>query len=163
MRRRRAFTLTDLMMTIAVIGIVAAVAIPSTAPSARARLRGGAMLLGSDIEYAQTLSLASPMDPAMVVFADDGRSYWIAHESDPATAVEAPGAEEGPYRVELGSGRAALLFDCTMQVTGAPEGRLVFDEFARPLAPGDVRIVITNPADAIAVTVRAGSGTIVYE
>lgn len=158
---QRAFTLIDLLTTIAILAIAVGVALPSATPDGRARLRGGVSLIASDIEYAQTLSLASPSDPAVVRFSNDGLSYWIARVSDPNEPLPFPGTE-GPYLIALGQGRAALLFDCAIATSGLPQNTLTFDEFARPTSLAPIAVTLANSTDAISLRVSTSTGAIEF-
>jgi len=160
--RRRGFTLVDLLVTVSILAIVAAIAAPALSPNDAARIRGGARLLASDIEYAQSLSLSSPEDQAMLNFASDGSGYWIAMESDPDTPVTMPSSGE-PYRVVFGEGRGALLFDVAIDLEGVPFGRLPFDHYARPDTGEDAVIRFFNVEEGLIVRVTGATGLVRIE
>ncbi|MGD9722397.1 MAG: Tfp pilus assembly protein FimT/FimU [Pirellulales bacterium] len=54
---RRAFTLLEVLIVLAVLGVLAALLIPSTNPDAYARLEMAAAAVGRDIEYARSLAI----------------------------------------------------------------------------------------------------------
>ncbi len=162
LRRRRGFSVVDVLVTVAIVAIVVAVALPSMAPDDLARLRGGARMLVSDLEYAQSLSLAMPADPAVIRFAPDGKSYWVARQSDPDAPVERSNGE--PYTVVFGGeGQAALLPDVTATFEGVIDETVAFDEFARLTVLDDARITLSTDLLGLTVRVKSSTGAITIE
>jgi len=159
---RRAFTLVDMLVTVAIMAVVAAVVLPAMAPDSGARLRGGAMMLVSDIEYAQSVCLAEPSDPVIVRFGSDGATYWLARESEPTEPIAYPGTTE-QYLVRFGAGRAALLADSWFGTDGLVNSAIVFDEFGRLQALNNAVIALTNGALTVTIRVDSGSGAITIE
>lgn len=153
----RGFTLIDVLTTVVIIIIVTAVAAPALAPDDRSRLYGGAQLLASDLEYAQSLSIATPDDLALVRFDPDGAGYWIAHESAPDTPITV-GYSNTPYRVRFGQGTAALLFDVATASQGVTASTMTFDEYGRLTTGADASIILTNPGGSYTVRVSGASG-----
>ncbi len=161
-RTARAFTLIDLLVTVAIMAVVAAVVVPALSPDNGARLRGGAMMLVSDIEYAQSMSLAEPGDPVIVRFGADGATYWLARESDPTLPIAYPGTNE-QYLVRFGEGRASLLADASLSVAGLVDGAIAFDEFGRLRTLDDAVIEVRNEALSVMVRVDSSSGAVDME
>src|SRR5262245_48745623 len=85
--RRRGFTLIDLMVTIAVLAVAAAVIIPGVSNNDRLRLMAAANVMTSDIELAQVMTISFPNDPIVVRFDPDNATYWLARPADPDTPI----------------------------------------------------------------------------
>jgi len=123
--RRHAFSLIDLLMTMTVLAIVTAIAIPALKDNHRLRIRGASAIIASDIEFAQSNSIAFPNDPVMIVFDPGTASYHLALASDPDTPLNRPDTGE-PYVVALGSGRARVAESVTFTLAGVTDNRIAF-------------------------------------
>ena len=98
------FTLIDLMVTLTIIAVMAAVLIPRMDDGGRLSLMAGARLLASDIEMAQIMTISNPTDPIVVKFEPTLGTYWLAPASDPDNPILRPGATQ-LYKVVFGQGR----------------------------------------------------------
>lgn len=160
---RGAFTLADTMVAVAILAIAVGVAVPSLTPNDHSRLRGGATMLASDLEYAQSLSLAAPDDLGLIRFdPDDSGHYWIATASAPDDPVSIPFTDK-QYEVRFGADRAALLYDVSLTMQNVPDGTLMFDEFARLTGTKDAIFTLSNGAGEITVRVSASTGSVRVE
>jgi prepilin-type N-terminal cleavage/methylation domain-containing protein len=156
----RGFTLVELLITISIIAIAAALVVPQMADDQAMRLEAAARVLVSDIELAQVLTIAQPDRPVVVRFDGDTQTYWLAYASDPDTPL--PRGDTGdPYEVTLGLGRASAATDVTMAVFDMEDDTLTFNEQGgvedmntRPV----IRLV--SPARAIELHVTPTTGTI---
>ncbi|MEM6459811.1 MAG: hypothetical protein AAF710_10530 [Planctomycetota bacterium] len=105
---RPAFTTTELLVVVAVLGIASALVLPTFRDHDTLQLRRAAALLAADLDAARAGSLTHADDPRLVVFDADDHAYHVAAASDPATPVTNP-FDRRPYRVAFGTGRAAAL------------------------------------------------------
>lgn len=124
-RARGGISLIDMLMTIAVLAIVAAVAVPALNDSHRLRVRGAASILASDIEFAQSMSVAYPNDPIVIVFDTNDNSYHLARSSDPQTPLQRSDSGE-PYVVTFGSGRARTAQNVTYTLDNVTDDEIAF-------------------------------------
>lgn len=106
MTRRRAYTLLEMLVVIAVIGTIAILAAPMLRDDGRLRLLAAAEIVTSDLQLAQIMTVAYPDDPVVVRFDDAGDRYWLAYADAPETPLPREGDGE-PYLVVLGTGRAS--------------------------------------------------------
>jgi len=107
-RRAAAFSFVEVIIVVAILGIMAAMAVPMLGQSDGTRLRAAADLLIADLGYAQIESIAHGDDLRCVVFDAAQDRYYLAATSDPDTPIENP-ASRLPYVTRFGEGRAAEL------------------------------------------------------
>lgn len=157
-QRERGFTFVELMITVALLAIAAMVALPALRPDDPLKVIGAATMLASDIEFAQSATLASPSDPTIVRFADKQPRYWLALESDPSTPILRPNGK--PYEVHFGADGAQYLAGLQVELEGDPGGDITFDAFGRLSQTQDARVVVGNPTGSLVVTVTSSTGSV---
>ncbi len=122
---RRGYTLFDMLIVLAIIAAVMALVLPRFRDTTYVRLLAAAQIATSDIEFAQSLCVAHPQDPVVVVFsAAPTPRYWLALTSDPATPIDLENGA-GPYRIIFGEGRARHIGGVSVSCT--PAGSFSFD------------------------------------
>ena len=158
--KHRAFTMIEMMISLAVLAIACAVVIPLTGSTALIRADAAARILRADIEYAQVRTIAHPDDPVLLVVAEDGSGWGIARSSDPDVPMPHETTGE-PYEVILGQGRASVTTSVDVTFKGLPGGILHFNSL------GGLNGHVTDPvfslkcdASEVQLTVRAGTGFI---
>ena len=126
-RRRlvRAFTLFEMLVTVAIIATVAVMVIPGAGNDSRLRLAAASSVLISDIEYAQAATLARPEQPLAIVFRPAQNLYYVADAAAPGIPITRPDNGEF-YVVTIGVDRAAAAVGVTFAVTDVPSDTLVF-------------------------------------
>jgi prepilin-type N-terminal cleavage/methylation domain-containing protein len=77
-RARSAFTLVELLITIAVLGIIAAMLIPQLTSDLPERLDAAAQIVSADLDYARALAVANN-SKYRVVFEPDQDRYYLEH------------------------------------------------------------------------------------
>ncbi len=110
----RAFTLVELLIVVALMGIAASLAIPMLAGTDATRLQAAGRLLVADLGFAQLESITHADDPCVVTFDQANASYTLARTSAPSTPITDPGTNQ-PYVTQFGSGRAAELTGVSIQ------------------------------------------------
>lgn len=159
---RAGFTLINMLITVAVMAIVAAAVMPSLARGNQMNVSGAAYLLASDLEYAQSISLAQPDDPAVLRFDVGAGVYWIARASDPDTPIFRSNGRD-PYRVTLGEGEAVQARDVAITLANSPDDTIGFDGFGRLTTAADAVVTLTSAESARTLTVDADTGFVVIE
>ena len=101
--RRCGFTLIEMLMTITIVAVLAAVVLPQLTDDGRLRLSAASSVLISDIELAQMMTITHPDRPVLVWF-DTQDTYWLAYADTPKEPILRPGTT-APYVVQLGKGR----------------------------------------------------------
>jgi prepilin-type N-terminal cleavage/methylation domain-containing protein len=138
-RSRRGFTLIDLMVTLTVIVIVAALVVPRLQDDTRLRLIGASRMVASDIELAQLMTIANPQDATVVRFQNGTGEYWLASASAPDDPIDRAGVPDG-YRVIFGQGDASHAAGVTMVAANIANNTLTFN------AQGGIEDLTSEPA-----------------
>ncbi len=100
---RNGYTIVELLIVVVVVGIVTAVAWPDSEAGLREQARLAAQRFENDVEYAKSLSLRDPADPAAIKIEPDNNRYLISKKSAPNTPVTHPVTKK-PYIVQYGPG-----------------------------------------------------------
>ena len=159
---RRAFALIDILLTVALIGVLAMIALPALRPGEALRTIAAANTLAADLEYAQSASLASPADPVVVRFVTKGTGYYLARAATPETPIARSNGE--PYEIIYGAGLATHLEGLNLVLVEPPQATSVdFDAFGRLGSGLDAVYEISGGTGAIHVRVRASTGSVVIE
>lgn len=116
---RNGYTIVELLIVVVVVGIVTAVAWPDSEAGLREQARLAAQRFENDVEYAKSLSLRDPADPAAIKIEPDNNRYFISKKSAPDTPVTHPVTKK-PYIVQYGPGGTPG-FD-QVKITGAELG-----------------------------------------
>ena len=156
---RRAFTLIEMMISLAVVAILAVVVIPALAPEDAIKLVSASHMLASDLEYAQSASLADPTDPIVVVFDDAAPRYWLAHASDPDTPIAHP-SSGSPYIVEMGVETAQQLGGVAIEPFNVADRTIVYDAFGRLDQLDNAFVRVSNATGEIFVAISSSTGSV---
>lgn len=156
---RRGVMLIDLVLAIAVLGIVVLAVIPSANPGESMKLVAASTILTSDIEFAQSETLARPGDPTVIRFDAEGGRYWLALASDPETPILRPNGVDA-YEVVYGEGAYNQLWGVTLDVQDIADGMLLFDAMGRLVQSENGVVRVGNGNGELAVVVRATTGSV---
>jgi len=113
MTRRSGFTLIELMIVVAIVGIFAGIVIPRFADASRPLPEPVAQLLEADLRRARTEAMALGA-PVVAVASTDGAAWWLAPSAEPTTPIA--GTER-----RFGSGGLAPMKGATLLVKGDGE------------------------------------------
>jgi prepilin-type N-terminal cleavage/methylation domain-containing protein len=78
LRERRALTLIELLLTIAVLGILAAILVPQLGGDVPERLSAGAQIVAADVDYARSLAVSNNSTYCLT-FDPSSNSYYLQH------------------------------------------------------------------------------------
>lgn len=123
---RPGFTLFDLMVTITIMALMAAVIFPTLKDDEHLHLIAGSRLLASDIEMAQLMTISNPQEPIVVKFDPGAGRYWLATADDADTPIGRPGGT-GQYVVQFGMGDARSAAGVSLDLTDVPDDTLAFN------------------------------------
>ncbi len=153
----RGFTLINLIVSIAIIAVLAGVVVVTLEPNERARVLGATQMLASDLEYAQALSLAEPSDPVVVRFDAVNNGYWLERVSTPDTPIMRPNGT--PYLIVFGQADAAPYAGVDLAISsGATNGRMEFDGFGRLVELTDAVLALAIADDTMELTASSTTG-----
>jgi Tfp pilus assembly protein FimT len=93
-RRRAALSLFELLLTIAIIGILAAILIPQLSGNLPDRLNAGAQVVCADLDYARALAVANNSN-YRITFEPDNNRYYLKHSGPSAQLNTLP---RSPFR-----------------------------------------------------------------
>ena len=161
--RRRGILLIDLLMAIVVLSIILIAVVPAMRPEEPMRLIAASAVLASDIEYAQSATLAKPADPILIRFDESGTRYWLARESDPETPITRPGHTQGPYEVFLGYEADTSAEGVTLSLDAVPSLTITFDAYGRINADADPSILVNNESGSMRIRIRRTTGSVLIE
>ena len=153
--RLRAFTLIELLIILAVLGIIASMAAPLVIETAATKLQAAGRLLIADLQFAQTGSIAHPDALYALRFDTSTATYEVVQGTSlpfgcsGATVVTNP-VDNRSYTTTFGSGRAAPLDAVTIDsVSLDSDNCLAFGTLGE-----------TDQTTAATITLRSGSGTL---
>lgn len=155
--RRSAFTMVEIVIVAAVIAILTITAWPDREAEDQTRLDSALTRLEADIEYARTLSLTTPTNPAVLKVDMANDKYWIAKQATPATPVTNP-ATRKPYVVQLGQNGDSGVRDVKITADNlGTDHMVVFDSRGGLNANGDLGIQFRAGSKTGSVKISAGS------
>jgi Tfp pilus assembly protein FimT len=156
-RRAPAYTLTEVLLVVAILAVMAALVAPMASSNDATKLRAAADLLAADLAYAQSESISHGDDPRLVIFDTAVHRYHVAPASDAATAIT--GDAGLPYIVRYGAGRAATLDGVTIDsVSLNGDDRLGFEMWGNLDQTAPATITLAFGARRITVTVDPVTG-----
>jgi len=156
---RRGVVMIDVVMMLAVLGVVIVAIIPSARPGESMKLVAATSVMTADIEYAQSATLAQPSDPTIIRFDEDGTRYWLALASDPETPIMR-GNGVDPYEVVFGEGAFREMWGVTLDVQDLTDQTLRFDGMGRLVQSENGVIRFGNGLGELAVVIRATTGSV---
>lgn len=124
--RSRGFTLLELMLVVGIIAIITSMLMPMLIDQDRMRLMGASAVLTSDIEMAQSMSIADADNPHGVHFDAAKNCWWIAQTSTPDTPIVREDTGE-KYLVTLGVDRGLAAEGVTFTIDQITGDHLGFD------------------------------------
>ena len=122
-----AFTLTEMLVVIAILVIVAALVLPKMVGSSDIQARSAARVMMADLEYAQSVAITGQA-PITVTFNIAGNSYTVSNASGPLihpitkkTYVVDLGQVKGMESVAIASVSFGGAPSVTFDALGAPD------------------------------------------
>lgn len=125
-RKRRGLTLIEILITVAILGILAAAIIPQFGATAPDQVRGAAQIVAADLEYARSLAIANN-STYLITFTTTRNGYILTH-SGTNTSLDA--LPDNPFRKPSQDARSliVLLSDFPHVGAGAKIATIVTDE-----------------------------------
>lgn len=141
MHTRQGYTYLEVMAVATIMSIVALVAWPSSNDAAnkhQEEVKRAAIQFTSDVNFARSLSIARPDDPAVIKIDVPGNRYWLARKSDVSTPIDHPvkkawnpgksEMEPKPYLIQYGAGGEMGMKNVTLHAADfGDESYITFD------------------------------------
>jgi prepilin-type N-terminal cleavage/methylation domain-containing protein len=132
--RGRGFTLTELLIVVMLIAVLAAVAIPMALDTDDIQASAAARKITGDLQYAQNQAIAT-QTPITVTFSASGDSYQLSN----ASGILVHPINKSSYVVSFSTQRELSRVDVLSADFGGTSA-VTFDEMGAPGAGGSVAI-----------------------
>ena len=150
-KNQKGFSLIELILVMALIGIMSFVAIPAVNNTQAITMEGAARKLEGDIRYAQNLATTTGDSYGFRTTGSDNTGYEIYKVSN-NTAVTSPYSHT-PMQEDFAEGYSGITFDATHSMT--------FDESGLPnISSGGNTINLVNTSDETKSILINNSGLI---
>ena len=153
-RQAQGFTLAEIMVVVAIVGIAAAMVVPMIGDTSDIQAASAARMLMSDLEYAQGRAMVT-QSPVTVAFDTDAGSYLLRDAG--GTTLTHP-VTHNPFAVSLaasGMGDTAL-----SQVNFGGVAAVTFDALGAPNAAGFVVLLAGSSGRRIDLAAVTGKATV---
>ncbi|QDU75070.1 hypothetical protein Pan97_20910 [Bremerella volcania] len=94
MPMRRGLTLIEILITVAILGILAAAVIPQFGATAPDQVRGAAQIVAADMEYARSLAISNN-SAYLITFSKTRNGYILTHSGTNTSLDDLP---DNPFR-----------------------------------------------------------------
>lgn len=155
----------ELMIVVAVLGIIGAMAVPMFSATDATRLTSAASVLAADIDAARAESIAHSDDPRMLVFDDDDLTWHIAARSEPTSPINH--ADSGlPYTRRFGTSALKQLQGVTIEsydldsASETNDNKLGFGIYGQTDQTTDPTITLRSGDNVLTLTINATTGEV---
>jgi len=157
--------MVELMLVVAVLGIIGALALPMFTGTDVTKLKAAARVLASDIDAARAESIAHGEDPRVLVLDDTHHAWHLAAASDPDTPIRH--ADTGrPYARTLGVGPLRQLDGVRIHAydldtdSQTNDHRLGFGLYGQTDQASDPTITLAAGNNTLTLTIHATTGEV---
>jgi len=149
-RRRRAFSLAEVLIVIVIIAIAALVAVPMFSSAGGMQVRAAANIIAADLEYAKSMAITRGQNYS-VIFDTTAESYSIADQS--GTTISHPVKKGFNYVVNFKNESRLNRVDITIaQFQPGANNTITFDYLGSPYSGTG----IGNPLDSGSIAISGG-------
>lgn len=155
----------EMMIVVAVLGIIGALAVPMFSATDVTRLTSAASVLAADIDAARAESIAHSDDTRLLVFDNDNVTWHIAAASDSTIPIDHPETNL-PYRRTLGRNALQQLQGVTIDsydldtATETNDNKLGFGIYGQTDQTNDATITLRAGDNILTLTVNATTGEV---
>ena len=158
--RQAGYTLIEMVIVASILGISAAMVIPTLGATDVSRLKGAAEVLAADLSAAQVESIAHGDDIRLMLFDTENDTYYIAATSDTDTPITNP-IGNAAYQVVFGQGSATQFKGVTIQsVSVGGDDMLGFGVYGELDQTTAATITLANNGKTITLSVEPYSGEV---
>ncbi len=159
---RAAFTLVEMMITVAVMGIAAAIILPAMSNNDATYADAGSSLLVGDFDFAQTMAISQPDDMTVVIFDAPNARWWVAPASTPDTPYTKSYSTE-TVDTTLGTGNAYIAQDVTFTLTNVTNSTITYNAFGQLDQTTNPEITFSFGDATSTITINAETGFLTVE
>lgn len=157
MRYARAFTLIEMMITVAIMGIAASIILPAISNNESTYVDAGVSLMVGDLDFAQTMSISDPSVMSIVKFDAPNSRWWVAPLTTPDTPYTKSYSTE-TFDTTLGVGRAYLAQGVTFSLANVTNNYIAYDAFGQLNQTVNPQIIFTYGSATATITVDYETG-----
>lgn len=164
-RVRHGVSMMEILIVVAVLGIIGAMAVPMFSATDVTRLTSAASVLAADLDAARAESIAHSEDQRYVVFDNDHRTWYLAASSDTATPIDHHDSGM-PYSRTLGTGDLQQLLGVTIDhydldtTSETSDNKLGFGIYGQTDQSDDATITLASGDRRLTLTVNATTGEV---
>ncbi len=155
-KARTAFTLLEMLVTIILIAIAAAMMVPMLASNDASYVAAGVGLMVADFDFAQSTAISDPSDNVAVHFDAAAGRWWITREGTPDTTLTMSNGE--PYDTTMGQGRAEMAFNVAFTLDHVYGNKIVYEAFGRLVQSSSPTITVTSGGASSLIVIDAETG-----
>lgn len=138
--RRRGYTLIEVLLVVAILGVVSAAVIPSMLSAGSMGVQAAARVIVADLMYAQNEAIAHQA-PRSVVFAVDENRYQVNDEFGQALSLGWIDGESNNYIVDFDEdSRFRNITITAVELGGENNNQIEFDDLGTPSVRGSITI-----------------------
>lgn len=154
---RRGTTLLEVLVTLLIIGVLAALGVDLFSHYRAESLQGAARMLEQDVEWARSATLANPDDPASILLLDDGTGWMVVRQSAPNTPVTA--SDGTSMRRVLGEGMAACAAGTRISLPAGSTRSLEFEAYGGVrTSPNNLEMILPDSKEQCLIIFDLGTG-----
>lgn len=158
-------TLLEMMIVVAILGIIGAIAAPMFASTDATRLTAAASVLAADIDAARAESIAHSDDTRLIIFDNNDLTWHIVAASDITTPINLPDSGQ-PYSRTLGNRALKQLQGVTVDsysldaASETDDNKLGFGIYGQTDQTADATITLRSGDSVLTLTVNASTGEV---
>jgi len=155
----------ELMIVVAILGIIGALATPMFTGTVTTRLRAAAIALASDLDAARAESMAHGEDLRYLVINPSTNTYYIAPESDTSAPITHVDSGQ-PYTRTFGTGEFTQLGSVRISAYALDksgetnDSKLGFGLYGQTDQATDATITLASSDSQITLTINATTGEV---
>lgn len=157
---RRAFTLVEVLVTVAIIAIAGAIVVPQMIKTGTLTIQAAGRLIIADLLFAQNEAIAH-QEPRRVVFDTVNNRYWLAKDDGSVVGVnwKGGGAGGGNYLIDFKNDTrfAGVTIDA---VDLGGDATVEYDALGGPDTGGTIDVTFDNVRYRITISPMTGRVTI---
>ena len=163
--RRRAFTLIEILVVVAIIGIAGAIIVPHMLAAGTMGIQAAARMVISDLLFAQNEAVANQAERKVVFeLAQDGagNDYRITDGDGQTIHVDWKGGDDGNYVVDFEKevGRFGRVKITSVQFSEDDPHEVAFDALGSPSSGGTIDLQFKDTVYRITVAAFTGRVTV---